>query len=131
MIDRRKTYNYQTEEVDRLLKETSLKYTEIQRLTGCPYSTVIYKARKMKRKTKSEDTTLKQLPKQTLNKAKVNAEQSDNLKNVLCFQKNNVDLEEATKVIRDMINSARILGENKVDITITSVDEVQQQNTVI
>ncbi|QAS54753.1 hypothetical protein [Halobacillus litoralis] len=123
MNNQRRKYNYDLEEVERLLNDTALSYKEIERQTGCPYSTVIYKSRKIKknkrdRKQKKLNSPRKDSEITLDSKSDEYAYWDSKSESTFKFEKKNISLVEANQTIKDMVKAAKVLGEKDVNITL-------------
>ncbi|MCA0971535.1 hypothetical protein LCM20_13090 [Halobacillus litoralis] len=126
MAKKSKQYDYDLEEVKRLIGETDKNYREISAETGCPYASVVYHGRKIRGRVNRshkfdamEQTTPNPAPIQMPASLENNIEQSPETSGTtLSISRKEVSIENATAEAEKMIQAARALGLSKVNITV-------------
>ncbi|WP_173915573.1 hypothetical protein [Halobacillus sp. Marseille-Q1614] len=119
MAKRSKQYEYDLNEVKRLIQDTDKNYREISAETGCPYASVVYHGRKIRgRVNRSKHEIFSELETSHNNRA----EPEENLPlfggTTLTISRNNISINDAEQEAARMIKAARALGLSKINITI-------------
>ncbi|MFQ3545427.1 hypothetical protein Q7A53_15190 [Halobacillus rhizosphaerae] len=120
MAKKSKQYEYDLNEVKRLIKETDKNYREISAETGCPYASVVYHGRKIRgRVNRTQNSILEEVPQTFLPKTEeTNVQSIGGTGTTLNISRNDISIEDAEQEAAKMINAARALGLNKINITI-------------
>ncbi len=120
MAKKSKQYEYDLNEVKQLIKETDKNYREISAETGCPYASVVYHGRKIRgRVNRTQNSILEEVPQTFLPKTEeTNIQSIGGAGTTLNISRNDISIEDAEQEAAKMINAARALGLNKINITI-------------
>ncbi|TGB01679.1 hypothetical protein [Halobacillus salinus] len=126
MAKKSKQYDYDLEEVKRLIGETDKNYREISAETGCPYASVVYHGRKIRGRVNRshkydamEQTTPSpaslQMPVFTEEAQSTSYETSGT---TLSISRKDISIDDAQAEAERMIQAARALGLNRINLTI-------------
>ncbi|WP_347862368.1 hypothetical protein U0355_04125 [Salimicrobium sp. PL1-032A] len=105
-----KQYNYDTEKVKDLIRNTDLTYRTISKETGCPYATVVYHGRRIRGKVYEENS---KRPAASMIKT---MQDDDTLS--FSFTKENISIYQYEDDMKQLVQMAEQLGAHSIDITI-------------
>ncbi|UOQ45671.1 hypothetical protein MUN89_06975 [Halobacillus salinarum] len=123
MAKKSKQYDYDLNEVKRLIKETDKNYREISAETGCPYASVVYHGRKIRgRVNRTQNSILEEMPQSFLpvNNGTEENQVEDHMTQgtTLNISRNDISIQDAEEEAAKMIKAAKALGLSKINITI-------------
>ncbi|MFC7062059.1 hypothetical protein [Halobacillus seohaensis] len=124
MGKKRKQYDYDLNEVKRLIKETKKNYRVISEETGCPYASVVYHGRKIRGKVNrskqdNNATEMKPTNEETPPATENTVERLPLFGGTtLNISRNNISIQDAEHEAARMIKAAKALGLSKINITI-------------
>lgn len=126
MAKKSKQYDYDLEEVKRLIGETDKNYREISAETGCPYASVVYHGRKIRGRVNRshkydamEQTTPSQPTMQMPSSPLEGQEQATEVSaTTLSISRKDISIEDAQAEAEKMIQAARALGLSRVNLTV-------------
>ncbi|SDJ23327.1 hypothetical protein [Salimicrobium halophilum] len=108
-----KQYNYDTEKVKNLIKNTNLTYRDISKQTGCPYASVVYHGRRIRGRTNGKNT---KGPVNQPAPVLVKRQEEENLS--FSITKEKVSVHQYDKEMEQLIHAAKQMGATTIDITV-------------